>query len=329
MKTALVIAAGCVAAVGVGFAALFVGVQAVPVSALWDSASEVQRTVLWELRLPRVCVAFLAGAGLAVAGAAFQALFRNPLATPFTLGVASGASLGVAFYVYLGLSFATGFLPGRTWFALGGAFTTVALVYGLTRLRRGFSDAGMLLAGVAISYFFSSLILLIQYCSDFTQSYRILRWIMGGLAGTVGFGDTLALLPGVVLGTAILVLHGRELNLLACGSEIAAARGVAVDAVKRRIFFAASLGVGTVVAICGPVGFVGLMVPHICRLAFGPDHHRLLPAVCLFGGTFLIACDTAARCIMPPTELPVGVLTALLGGPFFLVLLLTKVVRTA
>lgn len=327
MKTALVIVVGCVLVVGVAVVALFAGVHSVPISALWGEGSDVQIAVLWELRLPRICVAFLAGAGLAAAGAAFQAVFRNPLATPFTLGVASGASLGVALYVAAGFSFATWFLPGRTWFALAGAMATVGLVYALTRLRRGFSNAGMLLAGVAISYFFSSLILLIQYLSDFTQSYRILRWIMGGLAGTVGFADACSLLPGVLLGCGILLFHARELNLLACGGEIAAARGVAVDAVKRRLFFAASLAVGTVVSICGPIGFVGLMVPHMCRLAFGPDHHRLLPATWLFGGAFLIACDTAARCIMPPTELPVGVLTAILGGPFFLALLLTRTIR--
>lgn len=302
----------------------FVGMMDVPISAAWGSGDAALVKILWKIRIPRVAMAFLAGAGLAISGMAFQAMFRNPLATPFTLGVASGAALGSAVAIHLGLAFSLLGIPVVTLFAFAGAVLTIALVYGLTRTRRGFSTATMLLAGVALSFFFSSLILLLQYLSDFTQSYRMLRWVMGGLDRVVSFGDVLTVAPFVVAGSLILLWLTHELNLLTTGEHLAASRGVDVDHTKKLIFLAASLMVGAVVSVCGPIGFVGLMAPHICRLLLGPDHRRLLPATWLFGGAFLITCDATARTVMAPTELPVGIITALLGGPFFLWLLLRR-----
>jgi iron complex transport system permease protein len=215
-------------------------------------------------------------------------------------------------------------IPGSTWFAFGGALCAILLVYGFTRIKQGFSTATMLLAGVAISFFFSSLILFLQYLSDFTRTYRMLRWVMGGLDNVVGFGDVRNVLPFVVAGALVVLYLRHELNLITTGEELATARGMAVGRVKIALFFTASLMVGAVVAVCGPIGFVGLMAPHICRLLIGPDHRYLTPAALLFGGAFLVLCDTLARTIMAPTELPVGILTALLGGPFFLWLLLGR-----
>jgi iron complex transport system permease protein len=302
----------------------FVGMQQIPPSALWRQADDTAVVVLWELRIPRVCLAFLAGASLAQSGMAFQAMFRNPLATPFTLGVASGASLGAAVYIRLGLAFSLWKISGGSIFAFGGAVLSILAVYGLTRARRGFSTATMLLAGVAMGMFFSSLILLIQYVSDFTQTFRILRWVMGGLEKGVGFDEVLSVLPFAVAGSLLVLSLTHELNLITTGEELAASRGVEVHRTKMALFFAASLMVGAVVAVCGPIGFVGLMAPHICRLLIGPDHRYLTPATLLFGGAFLILCDTLARTVMAPTELPVGIITALLGGPFFLWLLLGR-----
>ncbi len=302
----------------------FVGLEPVEPSALWSGGEGVKREILWRIRLPRVAMGFLAGAALAASGMAFQAMFRNPLATPFTLGVSSGASLGAAAAILLGVQFALLGIPAVSWFALAGALGTIGLVYGLTTTRRGFSTATLLLAGVAVTFFFSSLILCLQYVANPTQTFRMLRWVMGGLDRVVGFDDVLTVFPFVFTGAAVLLSLVHELNLIATGDELAAARGVEVNRTKTIVFFVASLTVGAVVSVCGPVGFVGLMAPHICRLLVGPDHRWLAPATLLFGGAFLVACDTVARTAMAPTELPVGILTALLGGPFFLWLLLGR-----
>ena len=256
---------------------------------------------------------------------AFQAMFRNPLATPFTLGVSSGASLGTAVAIQCGWSLSAWGISGISLSAFLGAVASIVLVYAMTAgSRRGSSTATMLLAGVAVSFFFSSLILLVQYMSDFTRSFRMLRWVMGGLESVVSFHDVLSVFPFVAAGCLIVWYLTLELNLLTTGEDFAFSHGVNVAQTKLLLFFAVSLMVGAVVAVCGPVGFVGLMAPHICRLLVGYEHRRLYPAVWLFGGVFLVLCDTAARMVMAPTELPVGILTALLGGPFFLWLLLTR-----
>jgi iron complex transport system permease protein len=279
--------------------------------------------IFWKIRVPRVCVAFLAGAALAISGMTFQAMFRNPLATPFTLGVASGASLGAAIYVRLGLAFGFLGISGISVFAFVGAILSITLVYGLTRIKTDFSIGTMLLAGVAISFFFSSVILFTQYMSDFTGSFRILRWLMGGLE-TVGFESVLNMAPFVISGSAIILFMAHELNLMMTGEEIAISRGANVGKIRLILFFATSLMVGGVVAICGPIGFVGMMVPHICRLLIGADHRYLTAATLLFGGTFLTLCDMLARTLIAPAEIPVGIITALLGGPFFIWLLIGR-----
>ena len=282
---------------------------------------ELSAKIFWKLRLPRVCTAFLAGTALAVCGMALQAMFRNPLASPFTLGISSGAALGAVVYIMLGLPMAAIGIWGAPVFSFAGAVVSILLVYGLTRIRKGFSTATMLLAGVAVNFFFSSVILFLQYMSDYTQSYRFIHWTMGHL-GTVGYETVLNMLGFVIVGTAIVFYLTGELNLLATGDDIAASRGVDVKKTKRLLFFATSIMVGGVVSFCGPIGFVGLMVPHICRLMIGADHRYLTGATVMFGGLFLVLCDMFARTIISPAEIPVGVITALLGGPFFVWLLL-------
>jgi len=324
VKRRMVLAVLLVLVAAVVAVAPFVGIEPVPWQALWGPSDESKLDILWKIRLPRVAMAFLSGAALAVSGMAFQAMFRNPLATPFTLGVSSGASLGAAIGIHLGAAFHLLGIPAITWLAFAGALVAIGLVYGLTRTRHGFSTATMLLAGVAVSFFFSSLILFLQYLSDFTRTFRMLRWVMGGLEQIVGFDEVFNVLPFVVSGSLILLYLTHELNLVTTGDELAAARGVEVNRTKLLVFFAASLMVGAVVAVCGPIGFVGLMVPHICRLLVGADHRWLTPVTLLFGGAFLTLCDTVARTALAPTELPVGIITSLLGGPFFLWLLLGR-----
>jgi len=304
-------------------AAPFVGMEAITPRALFGAgADSTVQTIFWQLRVPRVLLGFLAGAGLAISGMVFQAMFRNPLATPFTLGVSSGASLGASLAVRLGWGFAFLGFSAQSLAAFVGAMAAIVLVYGLTQVRRGFSTSTMLLAGVAVNFLCSSLILFIQYTSDHFETHRVLRWLMGGLQRTVGYESVLRTLPIVLLGAVAVYWLTHELNLLSTGEELAASRGVAVDRTKRVFFFVVSLVVGAVVAMCGPIGFVGLMGPHICRLLVGPNHRRLMPATFLFGGIFLVVCDSFARVVFAPSEMPVGIVTSFLGGPFFLWLLL-------
>jgi iron complex transport system permease protein len=280
----------------------------------------LEARILTEIRLPRVTLGFLAGAALATAGMAFQALFRNALATPYTLGVSTGASLGAAVYVHLGMSASLAGIPGSAFAALAGALVAIALVYAVARATYGFSSSTLLLAGVAISFLFTSVILAIQYVGDVTTSFRIGRWLLGGLE-VVGFIPVVHVLPFAAVGIAILLAISRDLDLLVVGEESAATRGVSVTTVKKLIFAAASLMVGGVVATCGPIGFVGLVVPHIGRIIVGPRHRALGPFSVLAGGTFLVACDALGRTVVAPVEIPVGIITALIGGPFFLAML--------
>ena len=316
---ALIITFG--AAVLVFAASPLFGAKPLSLGEIFSGAGGLDAHIFWGIRAPRVALAFLSGSGLALAGMAFQAIFRNALATPFTLGVSSGASFGAALALKLGLIGSVLGISATAISAFAGASLAIALVYGLTRLKKESTTATMLLAGVAISFFFSSLILFIQYLSDFTNTFLILRWLMGSLdAG--GFNAVLEVAPFVAAGGAIIIYYSGELNLLAVGDDIAASRGVEVNRTRMALFFATSLMVGGIVAMCGPIGFVGMMSPHICRLIIGPDHRFLAPMTLLFGGLFLSLCDTLARIAIAPAEIPVGVITAMLGGPFFLWLLL-------
>lgn len=302
----------------------FIGLTQVSLRDVLDPDGDgMAAVVFWRIRVPRVLTAFLAGSGLALGGMAFQALFRNPLATPFTLGVSGGAAFGAALYMRLGVSFALLGIPGSNWSAFAGAAAVIALVFALTRARGGFATPTLLLAGVALSFFLSSMILALQYSSSLHDSFRLVRWLMGGL-GMVGYDAVFNILPLVVTGAVVILMLTNELNLLSVGEDLAMSRGLDVSRIKKLLFFAVSFMIGGIVAVCGPIGFVGMMVPHICRLLVGADHRRLFPATLLFGGMFLTVCDVIARVLFAPAEIPVGVITAMLGGPFFLYLLLRR-----
>lgn len=279
--------------------------------------------IFWQLRLPRVLLGLLAGAGLAVSGLGFQTLFRNELAEPYTLGIASGAALGAVLALRLEETSILFGLPAVALASFAGAIGATLLVVGLALRRHEGTRSTLLLAGIAVSLSCSALILFLQYLSDSTQTFRMVRWMMGGLA-VVGYGEVLWVLPWILVGTAVLLLSRWDLNLLLTGEELAASRGVDLVRLRLKVLFVASLMIGALVSVAGPIGFIGLMVPHILRRWVGHDHLWLAPA-CLFGGgAFLALCDLVARTVMAPAELPVGVLTALLGGPFFLWLLVWR-----
>ncbi len=324
MKKTSTLAALLVLSFAVLLLAPLAGVKPIMPQALLNfSLTDTESAIFWKIRLPRVLLSFSVGAVLALGGMAFQSIFRNPLATPFTLGVSSGASFGAVVYLKLGLTFSLLGISGISLSAFAGALVVISVVYLLSTVKNRFSSQTMLLAGVAAGFFFSSLILFIQYLSDFTDSFRILRWLMGGLS-VIGFDSLLSLLPFALIGTCVVLYYLRDLDMMLTGEELAIGRGVNVNGTRKAIFFAVSLMIGATVAVCGPIGFIGMISPHICRLLIGQEHRYLAPASLLFGGLFLTLCDTFARIVIAPAEIPVGVITALLGGPFFLWLLLGK-----
>jgi iron complex transport system permease protein len=275
--------------------------------------------VLWQLRLPRVLLALLAGGLLALCGLSLQTLFGNPLAEPYTLGVASGASLGAAAaFTWAPAGVPLG-LPLASLAAFGGAIAATALVVALGR-RSGDGGSSLLLAGVAVALLCQALILLLQYLSDAGGTLRMVRWMMGGLA-VVGFREPLWLFPWLGLAAAAHLLRRWDLDLLLAGEEVAASRGVPVARLRLGLLLVDSMAVAALVSVVGPIGFVGLMVPHMLRRLVGSEHMLLVPACVLGGGAFLTLCDAAARTVIAPAELPVGIVTALLGAPFFLWLL--------
>lgn len=298
----------------------FIGTTSLPLSVLWSDAGEMQQRIFFSLRLPRTILAFIAGGALAVSGLVFQAMFRNVLATPFTLGVSSGAALGATLASWLGIGGSYFGLSGSGIFSLLGAAGTILLVFVLAAPAQGFPPNTMLLAGVTVSFLFSSLILAIQYLSDFTQVFQVTRWLMGSL-DVVGFDPILAVLPLVAFGLVLVFLFSRELDLITLVDELAVSRGLNAGRVRLILFAATSLMVGGVVAVCGPIGFVGLLVPYLCRLLTGTSHRPLIGVTFLTGAAFLTVCDTVGRSVISPSEIPVGVITALVGGPFFLYVL--------
>lgn len=301
-------------------AAALIGSPVLPVGELVANPSGIDANLFLNFRLPRSVMAFLAGSSLALAGLVFQALFRNPLATPYTLGVSGGASFGAV----VAMQFATaGAVLGAATvqtFAFLGALLSIAIVYGTFRLKRRASMTTLLLAGVGCSFLFSSLIMLLQYVCDPAKTIHTLYWMMGGVFAS-GFQDALKIVPALAVGLAAASMLARELDILTLGDDNSGARGVNVERVRMVLFFAVSLMTAAVVSQCGPIGFVGMMVPHVCRLALGPLHRRLVPASLAAGGVFLLVCDVVARTVVSPAEIPVGVITSLCGAPFLLYLL--------
>jgi iron complex transport system permease protein len=279
-------------------------------------ARPIQDAIILQLRLPRVLLAALCGASLSVAGVAFQAVFRNPLADPFMLGASSGAALGAATAVIFGLSsgpLGAAALPACAFVgALGAVFTA----YVLARRAAGASTLGLLLAGVVVgSWAASALSLLIYFSGRFLA--QIVFWLMGGFGGATWRAVAVAT-PYMAVGAVLVFARARDLNALVLGDETAMGLGVDAERSRRWLVTGASLLTAASVAVSGPIGFVGLLVPHLVRLFIGADHWSLLPAAAGAGALMMVLADIASRTMLAPTELPVGIVTALLGGPFFL-----------
>ena len=296
--------------------------RVVDTSIPWNDNVDAQ--IFFIARLPRVLAGAIVGAMLAAAGVLLQALLRNPLAAPYTLGVSTGGGLGatlaIAFELDLG-PFGPVSVPTASF---AGALLATWLVYFLaTRVRGGLSTNVLLLAGITLNAFFSAIITFIQYMIDFSDWYRTARWLLGNL-DVSSFTPLLATLPLLLISFGIFAMLPRSLNVLTLGDDVASARGVDIRVVQRLAFLSSSLATGAAVSLAGPIGFIGIIVPHLVRLMVGSDHRIVLPASILFGAAFLVLCDLIARTVIAPIELPVGVVTAMIGGPFFMWLLVRR-----
>lgn len=290
--------------------------DAIPGMSIDSGLTEIETTILFEIRLPRVVMGAIVGAVLAVAGASYQGVFRNALADPYLLGVAAGAGLGATVVIA-----ATGESRFIALFAFLGGMTAVAVTYALGRSVGGRSATSLILAGVAVAAFATAVqtFVLQQNVDTLREVYS---WILGRLV-TVGWGEVVELLPYAVIATLVLVLSRRLLDVLSIGDEEAGALGIDVPRVRGVIVVAATLATAAAVSVSGLIGFVGIIVPHIIRLVFGWSYRVIIPLSILFGAAFLMLADVAARTLIAPAELPIGVVTAFFGAPFFLVVLRT------
>ena len=306
-------------------AAPFAGSTSLSVANVFSTAQpfadNVDAQIFFLARLPRTLAAAMVGGVLAAAGVVFQGLLQNPLASPYTLGVSAGAALGAMVAISFGATWPLGGAAGAS---LAGAAIAVLVVYALaTGRHRGLSTTVLLLAGVTLNALFSALILLVQYLASFADLYRALRWLMGNL-DIAGYTPLVASLPFVIVSFVSFAWLARPLNLLSLGDEAATSRGLDTRRAQRIAFFSGSVATGAAVSVGGPIGFVGIIVPHLVRLVVGADHRLVLPASTFLGAAFLVGCDTLARTVMAPLDLPVGIITAVIGGPFFLWLLLRR-----
>lgn len=280
---------------------------------------ETTRTIVLSLRLPRIVLAVVVGAGLAAAGTVFQGLFRNPMADPYIIGVSAGAALGATVAIVSGWTFAVAGLSAATLLAFAGALGVTLLVYRLAWARGEVAVEHLLLAGVAVGAFLGAVISALQLFGG-ESLQQVIFWLMGGFSGRT-WEHVLLAAPYIAAGYLIARLLARDLNLLVMGDETAQSLGVPVARSRTLLIIAGALMAAAAVAVSGLIGFVGLIVPHLVRLLAGPDHRRLLPAAVLAGGFALLLADTLARSMLPPQEIPVGIVTAAFGAPFFLYLL--------
>lgn len=272
--------------------------------------------IIKHLRLPRVIMCVLSGAGLAVCGAAYQAIFRNPLSDPYTLGISSGAALGAAIAIVLGLDVFFFSIGG---FAFSFALLTVWIIIRISSVGNRLHITTLLLAGISINFLIAAIISIIMVVNQDSMD-KIIFWTMGSLSGSK-FSDITIVLPFVLIGIIIIRIYARELNALLTGNDTARSLGVNVERTKKIILFFSTLMIGVIVSYCGVIGFVGLIVPHIIRLLVGSDNRRIIPYSIFGGMIFMLVADIISRTVIAPSELPIGSITAVVGAPFFIYLL--------
>ena len=285
--------------------------------------TSMEHQIFTQIRLPRTILAFLSGGILALSGLLFQTLFRNPLTTPFTLGISSGATLGAAIAIIFG--FTSNFLGFSfvTLFGFFGALSTISLIYYFSKKLPSSSDQRLILVGIALSFLYSSILLILYYLSDFQESYLVLRFTMGSLL-TVGYADILPVILSAIAILFIALKYSPELKLLSISSEFAFLKGVNVERVLITLFIIISLAVGVLVSIVGPISFIGLIIPHIVKNVMKQSVEKTIVPTFLIGGLFLLLCDTISRSLPTISEIPVGIITSFVGGVVFVYILLRR-----
>lgn len=276
--------------------------------------------IIWKLRLPRIVLAGLVGTGLSVSGAAFQGMFKNPMADPYVLGVSSGSALGATLALLFGVGGGIMGLGGTTIMAFAGAIGTIVLVYSIAKVGNRVPIVSLILAGISVSYLLSSIISLMMLFNR-AQVEKIVFWLMGSVSAA-SWTQVRLLAPFVAAGVVAITMFSRDLNIMLMGDETAKGLGVEVEKVKKILLGVTSLLVGATVAVSGIIGFVGLIIPHTIRLMTGPDNRTLVPFSALGGAIFMIVSDTIARTAIPPVEIPVGAITSVFGAPYFIYLLI-------
>lgn len=278
-------------------------------------------TIILRLRLPRVLCGAIIGASLATAGVVYQGIFRNPMADPYVIGAMSGASLGAALVFVLGIGVSLFGVNTLQILAFVGALLTILAVYSIAKTGSRVPVTMLLLTGVAVTYFQSAIVTFLQTIAPDKVLHGLTFWLIGSLSATESWDNVWSVLPFLIIGFTIAYLYGRDLNILALGEEQAQHLGVEIEKVKRILLIAATLMTAAAVSVSGLIGFVGLIIPHLTRVVIGPDHRILLPTSAIIGAAFLMTSDAVARVIMGSGEAPVGVITAIAGGPFFIYLL--------
>lgn len=304
-------------------ASLTLGTVFIPVSRifkiLFSSSSDTISVIIKGIRLPRIILSLFVGAGLAVAGVIFQGVIRNPMVDPYIIGISAGAGVGITFGIVLNLSWSIFWFDTIPMLAFGGALITVFIVYQLARVRNKVPVMTFLLAGVAMSFVLNAIMSFLMVIGT-DDLHKIIYWIMGSVAGG-GWTEVRTMLPYFILGFIPIIFYMKDLNIILLGEDSAQYLGVDVERVKKILIISASLITASVVSVSGSIGFVGLVIPHIARIMVGPDHKKLVPLAALLGGMILLISDTLARTLFPPLEIPVGIITALAGGPYFIYLL--------
>lgn len=281
------------------------------------NSSKMDYQVFWDIRVPRVILAFFVGAILALSGLVFQTIFRNPMSTPFTLGVASGATLFTAIGIVLG------FLSFISLFAFIGAMVTIVLLFIISSKLESVETSSLLLVGIALSFFYSACLMVLFFISDLQESYEIVRFTMGSL-DIVGFNDIYIIATAAIFLLFLIIKFRYELKLLLTSHQFAKLKGIDVKKVNYTLLLGVSVAVGVAVSITGPIGFVGLIVPHILKIFLKISADKLIVPIFFFGGIFLVFCDMIARNLGTVSDIPIGVVTSFLGAPFFIYLIITR-----
>lgn len=292
------------------------------IKSLFFNGSETENIIIWKVRLPRVVLAIFAGGGLSVVGAVFQGIFKNPMADPFVLGISSGAALGASISIAFGLNITILGFASTGLLAFLGGMLSIGIIYLIASWKKGSDNNTILLTGISLNFFFSSIIYMLMFIK-YDKMKEIVMWSFGTFS-TASWDRIVFLAPIVIVGSLILVIYSKELNALILGEKEAHSFGINTKRVRNTCILTGTVMIAVIVSICGVIGFVGLMVPHLLRLVIGADYRKLIPFSILYGGIFMVLGDTIARVTIKPSELPIGSITALFGAPFFIFLLLRR-----